>query len=264
LIRTFNKETEMPDIVTDQSVLAKKSEPVNDLEIGDIIQQLSVSIPEHAYGLAAPQIDIHKRVFLANLASGSYAFVNPEIVWSSPDKVPSEESCLSLPGIHRCVERHSKIKVSCYKLIDMKTGDLTVDPEPMQLSGLESCIVQHEYDHLNGVLITNHPMTMTREEKLRSVELKRMERIDKARNNKAEKFMKTLDTAKIAKTDKLSTKNKAKKKRASTKEKRHQRTLNRQEKIRVETQERYKVEKDGLFSEDKSPTPDTVNEPKQD
>lgn len=241
----------MPEIVTDQKVLSKKSEPANDLEIGDIIQQLSISIPAHSLGLAAPQIGIHKRIFLANLSSGLHAFINPEITQKSPDKIPSEESCLSLPGIMRCVERHSRVIVACYKLINMTTGDLVVEPEPMILKGRDSLVVQHENDHLNGVLIVHLPMTMTAEERVRYKEKKRKERIDKARDSKAEKILQTLP-----KPQKLSAKNQAKKKREILKVKKQRRTARRQEKIRVEVQERYKAEKEGLFSKDTSPALD--------
>jgi peptide deformylase len=232
----------MPEIVTDQEILQKESEPASDLEIGDIVQQLSVSIPGHALGLAAPQIGIHKRIFLANLSSGSYAFINPEITRKSPDKVPSHESCLSLPGIYRCIERHSRVQISCYKLINMDTGDLEIEPEPMKLKDRDAVIVQHEHDHLNGVLIIHHTMTMTHEERVRYREKKRAERIEKSRVARSEKTTPT--------PPKLSSKNLAKKQRTAKKQ---QRTLRRQEKIRVETQERHKAEKDGLFS--KSPPP---------
>lgn len=239
----------MPDIVTDQEVLKKKSESANDLEIGDIVQQLSVSIPAHALGLSAPQIGIHKRIFLANLSSGSYAFINPQITWTLSGLVPSEESCLSLPGIRRCVERHFEVVISCYKIIDMADGELTVDPEPMRLKGLDSFIVQHENDHLNGVLIVNLPVTLTAEERRQRKEQERRERVQSRR-----KKTPSLPTPKSAK-------NLAK---TANKVKKQQRTLRRQEKIRVKIQEKYNAEKEGLFSDDTPITSDAVNEPKQD
>ncbi len=245
----------MPEIVTDQEVLFKKSEPANDLEIGDIIQQLSITIPDHALGLAAPQIGIRKRIFLANLSSGSYAFINPEITWESPQKVPSEESCLSLPGIRRCIERHERITVSAYKLIDMKTGDVIVDPEPMSLKDLDAKVVQHENDHLNGVLIVSHPQIVSPSEKVWERKKNRDERIAKARLEKENK--KSL----LPKVQKLSAKNQAKKKRATEKMKRQKRTARRQDRMRVEIQERHKAEKKGLFSNGTSPASDAVNKP---
>lgn len=259
----------MPEIITDQKILSKKSEPANDLEVGDIVQQLSISIPSHALGLAAPQIGIHKRVFLANLfintdsSSSPYAFVNPEITWTSSDKVPSEEFCLSLPGIRRCVERYSQVSITCDKLINMETGELEVEPEPIRLKGRDSFVVQHENDHLNGVLLVSLPHVMTQEERLRRKEIQRNDRIEKARREKTAKTMQRLQKAALS-PPKLSAKKQEKKKREAKKVKRQQRTTKRQDKIRVEIQERYVAEKEGLFSDDASPPSKAINKPKQD
>ncbi len=242
----------MPEITTDQKILFKKSEPANDLEIGDIIQQLSITIPVHALGLAAPQIGIHKRVFLANLfinadgSSSPYAFVNPKITWTSSEKVPSEESCLSLPGIHRCVERYSQVSITCDKLINMKTSEVEVEPEPIRLKGRDSFVVQHENDHLNGVLIVSHTNVMTLEEIFRHKEIERNKRIEKARSEKTAKTVARLAKMSL-KPQKLSAKKRDKKRREAKKAKRQQRTANRQEKIRVEIQEKYAAEQKGLF-----------------
>lgn len=259
----------MPEIITDQKILFKKSEPANDLEVGDIIQQLSISIPVHALGLSAPQIGIHKRIFLARLfinANGSsspYAFVNPKITWKSSDKVPSEESCLSLPGIRRCVERYSQISVTCDKLINMETSELEVEPEPIRLKSRDSFVVQHENDHLNGVLIVSLPHVMTLEERWRRNEIQRNEHIGKARSEKKEKLLQKLEKVAL-KPRKLSAKNVAKKEREAKKTKRRQRTSRRQEKIRVEIQEKYAAEKEGLFSDDASPASEAIDKPEQD
>ncbi len=255
----------MPEITTDQEILLKKSEPANDLEVGDIVQQLSISIPSHALGLAAPQISIHKRVFLANLfmnadgSSSAYAFVNPEITWTSSDKIPSEESCLSLPGIRRCVERYSQVSITCDKLINLKTSELEVEPEPIRLKDRDSFVVQHEIDHLNGVLLVNLPHVMTQGGKLRRKEMQRNERIEKARHEKRDKLQKV-----DLKPQKLSAKKQEKKKREAKKAKRRDRTARRQEKIRVEIQEKYAAEKEGLFSNDASPTSEAIDKPEQD
>lgn len=259
----------MPEIITDQEVLLKKSELANDLEIGDIVQQLSISIPSHALGLAAPQINIHKRVFLARLfintdgSSSPYAFVNPKITWTSSDKVPSEESCLSLPGISRCVERHSQVSITCDKLINMETSEVEVEPEPIRLKGRDSAVVQHENDHLNGVLLVSHTNVMTQEQRRRYKEIERNKRIEKARSEKTVKTMKVLDEL-SRKPQKLSAKKQEKKKREAKKAKRQQRTAKRQEKIRVEIQEKYIAEKDGLFSDDTSPASEAIDKPEQD
>jgi len=191
-------------------------------------------------------------------AIGYYAFVNPEITWKSPDKRPSKESCLSLPGISRCVERHSRVHLSCYKRIDMKTGDLLFNPEPMKLKDLDSFIVQHENDHLNGILIVNLPQTLSLEAKQRKREEERSERIKQARLKKKNQ------QPSPAKTQKLNANNLAKKKLAEKKAKRKLRTQKKQDKIRVEIEERYAAEKKGLFSSDTPPSSDAINETNSD
>lgn len=248
----------MPDIVTDQKLLRKKSESADDLEVGDVIEQLSVSIPGDALGLAAPQIGIYKRIFLANLSLGSYAFVNPKITWTSSDKVPSEEACLSLPNISRCVQRYSQVSISCHKLINMKTGDLVFEPEPMRLKSRDSFIVQHENDHLNGVLIIDLPKVLTAEQKQLETDEKRKERVIQAR------FKKNNRQPPPVKIPKFGAKNIAKKKRIKEKAKRHQQTLKRRERIRVEIQERYAAEKKDLFSNDTPSASDVINKPEED
>ena len=251
------KEAKMLEITTDPEVLCQKSDPIDDLEIGDIVQQLSITIPDNALGLAAPQIGIHKRIFLANLSSGLYAFINPQLTWKTLDKVPSEEACLSLPGICRCVERYARVEISCFKRLDMTTGDLVINPEPMRLKDRDSFIIQHENDHLNGVLITQLPTTMTSEARRQRKEEARNERIEKARLNKKKQ------TA-LFKPPKLSVKNQAKKKREAEKIKKQQRTARRQEKIRVEIREKYTAEKEGLFSKNISPVLDAETQDQPD
>lgn len=241
----------MPEIVTDHDVLRKKSTPADDLEIGDIIQQLSITIPSNGLGLAAPQIGIHKQVFLAKLSTGSYAFINPEIIWQSPDKVPSEESCLSLPDIHRCVERHSQVKIRYHKLIDITTGDLTAESE-IRLKNMDAIVVQHEIDHLNGMLIIDLPETMTREQRRLDKEQRRKEKIQQARLAKNSKSP--------LKPQKLSAKNIQRKKKIEKQMKKKERTRRRQERIRVEIAERYAAEQEGLFSNEASPDSERTNE----
>lgn len=246
----------MLEIVTDQKALREKSEEINDLDVGDVVQQLSITIPENALGLAAPQIGIHKRVFFANLSTGSYAFVNPQITWKSPDKFPSEEACLSLPGIVRCVERHRQVDITCGKLIDMKTGDLTVEPTPMRLKDRDASIVQHENDHLDGILILDLPETKTWQERRKDREKDRLKRVNAARKEVVGQKLS------VDKFRKLSAKNIEKQKKEERRRKKKQRRANKRDRIRVEIQERYAAEKDGLFSDETSPASDASNEHK--
>lgn len=232
----------MPEITTDEGVLRTLSTSVNDLEVENIVEQLSISMPNDALGLSAPQIGIHKRAFIANLSSGSYIFVNPTLIWQSPDEVASIEACLSLPGITRCIGRHSAVSVSCSKIINIKDGSVMAEPEPMRVDGQDSFIVQHETDHLDGILITDHPEVATPEQRRLEREKKRKERIAKKRFEKAK-------TSVPPKPLKMNAKRLAQKKLAAKKLKKQRRAINRQEKIRVEIQEKYRAEQEGLLED---------------
>jgi len=97
-------------------------------------------------GLAAPQIGLPKRIIVADIGSreGLIVLINPMIL-SSEGKEIMEEGCLSLPGIHLDVKRAAKIFV---KGLDEKGLDIE-----LELSGLLARVVQHEIDHLDGILI---------------------------------------------------------------------------------------------------------------
>ena len=110
--------------------------------------------PEHGWvGLAAPQIGITKRIIVVSLMKNwddenfkTIMMLNPEILEASEEMLMDvEEGCLSLPKTKKgFVARHKEIKIRYY--------DEKAKENVMKLSGLASVIVQHEIDHLNGVL----------------------------------------------------------------------------------------------------------------
>ncbi len=114
-------------------------------------------------GLAATQVGILRRllVFQAGPDSEPTAFVNPEVEWASDEAVVAEEGCLSLPRVSMDVERPLHARFS----------GLDVDGEPMQLeaSGLEARVLQHEIDHLDGVLILDRAPRAQRKAALRAL-----------------------------------------------------------------------------------------------
>lgn len=107
---------------------------------------------EKGIGLAAPQIGLPYRFFIMNLAysiegmNKEYVFINPEIRKRS-GMTTLEEGCLSLPDIFADVRRPEKIVVSAY--------DINGEEFTYELSGLFARAVQHEYDHLDGVVFTD-------------------------------------------------------------------------------------------------------------
>ncbi len=103
-------------------------------------------------GLAAPQVGIHKQLLvidldLENPTTPPLILINPEIISSSATVETYEEGCLSIPGVYLDVIRPSAIKVS-YR-------DEMGRPKKMNADGLISRCIQHELDHLNGVLFVD-------------------------------------------------------------------------------------------------------------
>lgn len=139
------------------------SEPVT--QITDEIRRLVADMFETMYeapgiGLAAVQVGVPKRVVTMDLAKkdeekAPQVFINPEIVWSSEDLSVYEEGCLSIPEIHEEVERPARVRI--------KYLDLDGRPHEAQADGLFATCIQHEIDHLNGVLFIDHLSKLKRD-----------------------------------------------------------------------------------------------------
>jgi peptide deformylase len=147
-------------------VLKSKASPVLDLGLelrAEVERMVAIMRDGMGVGLAATQLGILRRllVFQAGPDSEPTALVNPEIEWLSDEVVVAEEGCLSLPGVSMDVERalHARI------------GGLDAEGEPMTIeaSGLEARVLQHEIDHLDGVLILDRAPRAQRKEALRAL-----------------------------------------------------------------------------------------------
>ena len=114
-------------------------------------------------GLAAPQVGISHRVLVYRVEPESpvTALVNPQIEWSSRDEEISEEGCLSLPFVHVDVERPVAVLV---RARDERGEELIVEA-----SGLEARVIQHEIDHLDGVLILDRSSREQRKAAMREM-----------------------------------------------------------------------------------------------
>ena len=112
-------------------------------------------------GLAATQLGVPHRLLVYRVEPESpvNALVNPEIEWSSKDTETMEEGCLSLPGVHVDVERPVDVRVHAQ--------DPHGDPIVIEASGLEARVIQHEMDHLDGVLILDRTARDQRKEAMR-------------------------------------------------------------------------------------------------
>jgi peptide deformylase len=143
------------------------SKPVESVD--DAVRALMDDMLETMYdapgiGLAAIQIAEPVRVVVIDLAKkddppAPMFFVNPEILWASEDKVPHEEGCLSIPEYFEEIERPARVKV---RYLDRQGVQQEIEAE-----GLLATCLQHEIDHLNGVLFVDYLSRLKRERVLK-------------------------------------------------------------------------------------------------
>jgi peptide deformylase len=141
--------------------LTRPAEPVaaidHDLErlLDDMLETMYAA---PGIGLAAPQVGIAQRAFVADLGGEGERqplyVINPEIVWRSADTTTAEEGCLSLPQQYGEVSRASAIR--------LRHQDLSGETREIEADGLLARCLQHEVDHLNGVLFIDHLSALKR------------------------------------------------------------------------------------------------------
>jgi len=143
--------------------LRLKSEPVK--AVDKTLRTLVDDMFETMYaapgiGLAAIQIGAPQRVVTMDLAKKDepkqpLVFINPEVTWASDEKATYEEGCLSIPEYYEEVERPKAVKV--------KYLDLDLKPQEIEADGLLATCLQHEIDHINGVLFIDHISKLKRD-----------------------------------------------------------------------------------------------------
>jgi peptide deformylase len=113
---------------------------------------------ENGVGLAATQVNIHKRIVVIDVSENKeqqLVLINPEITEKRGELIINEEGCLSVPGCYAKVERHSEVTV---KALDRDGNEFFLDGD--ELLGI--CI-QHELDHLNGILFVDYLSPLKRQ-----------------------------------------------------------------------------------------------------
>jgi peptide deformylase len=117
----------------------------------------------YGIGLAATQLGVMHRVLVyrTEMEGAVAALVNPVLEWASKDKESAEEGCLSLPGVAVEVERPIHVRVHAQ--------DERGDPILVEASGLEARVIQHEMDHLDGVLILDRTSRDQRKQAMRAL-----------------------------------------------------------------------------------------------
>jgi peptide deformylase len=114
-------------------------------------------------GLAATQIGVLHRllVYRTDPEQPLIALVNPVLEWESEETEEAQEGCLSIPGVHVDVERPARVRVSA--------KDPAGVPLQIEAEGLEARVIQHEIDHLDGVLILDRISRARRKEAMRAM-----------------------------------------------------------------------------------------------
>jgi peptide deformylase len=156
----------IPIVKVPDPILRKVANPVD--EINDGIRQLLDDMAATMYdapgiGLAAPQVNIGKRVIVMDCGKDNtpelYKMVNPEIISRSEARSILEEGCLSIPDHTAEVDRPAEV--------DVRYLDENGAMQTLNASGLLAACVQHEIDHLNGVLFIDHISRLKRDMILR-------------------------------------------------------------------------------------------------
>ncbi len=137
-------------------ILKKTSQPVErvDDELRGLVDDMLATMYDApGIGLAAVQVGIPRRLLVIDIAKDEQpkspmAFINPEITWNSDELSEYEEGCLSIPDVFDDIERPAEVRVS-YLDRDGKQHEELYD-------GLMATVLQHEIDHLNGILFIDY------------------------------------------------------------------------------------------------------------
>lgn len=157
----------MLDIYTlGDEILRERCKPVKifDSALSMLIDAMFTTMAEaNGVGLAAPQVGVDSRLFVVDIPDfGKRVFINPQIIETSIEVSCAEEGCLSVPGLWHDVERPSSIVVQAQ---DEKGKVFT-----LKADGLLARAIQHENDHLNGVLFIDRLEEVEREKMVKAWE----------------------------------------------------------------------------------------------
>ncbi|MCS6790385.1 MAG: peptide deformylase [Bacteroidia bacterium] len=155
-----------PIVLYGSPILRQKAQPVplDDPRLPSLIQDLWDTMHQaQGVGLAAPQIGVSLQVFVVDTQEAESSdtpafqevFINPRILSTAPSCVPYEEGCLSIPGIRERVYRSPSIEVEYY--------DRNLQLKRNIFEGFPARVIQHEYDHLLGLLFIDYLSPLKRQ-----------------------------------------------------------------------------------------------------
>jgi len=142
---------------------AKKIDKIDDEITNAAKLMLEILKQEKGVGLAGPQIGLMKRIFVVSIdGDEERIFINPSILETSQETAKFEEGCLSVPGVYVDVVRSESIKIQAWN----EKGK----PFTMETSGFLARVIQHEYDHLEGVLFLDRIPELKRDKLIEKYE----------------------------------------------------------------------------------------------
>jgi peptide deformylase len=156
-------------LVAPDPILKAKAKPVETVDAD--VRQMMDDMLETMYdapgiGLAAPQIGVSRRVIVLDIARedeprAPLCMANPDLIWVSDEDATYEEGCLSVPEHYAEVARPARIRVAYL--------DRDGTPQQLEAEGLLATVIQHEMDHLDGVLFIDHLSSLKRNMILRKL-----------------------------------------------------------------------------------------------
>lgn len=168
----------LPLVTSPDPLLKKISEPVAliDTELRIFMDNmLETMYYNEGLGLAAVQVGVLKRILVMDFSKSErdgiaeeaitrspFFVINPEIIWKSAEKASYAEGCLSFPSAYLDIERPSAIK--------LRYMDYFGKQQEIDASGLLAVCIQHEIDHLNGVVFVDHVSKLKKDMALKRVE----------------------------------------------------------------------------------------------
>ncbi len=147
------------------NVLREKTLPVKRFDKGlkALLDNMVDTMQDaNGVGLAAPQVGVNKRVAVVDIGDGLLELVNPEITRTEGVQICEQEGCLSVPGFFGTVERAAQI--------DISAQDRTGKPFKVTADGFKAQAIQHELDHLDGILFIDRATSIMKAEALEPAE----------------------------------------------------------------------------------------------
>jgi peptide deformylase len=152
----------LPILIAPNQILKTRARPVKSADsdlVRDLIPRMFAAMYEApGIGLAAPQVGQSLRLVVIDLVPNDkrqpHSLINPEVVAASEERAIREEGCLSLPGQYADITRPARVKI--------RYLDETGAKREMQADGLLAACLQHEIDHLDGILFVDHLSALKR------------------------------------------------------------------------------------------------------